>query len=86
MLCSLSCVILGCGLRTKLFSNDRLQVGAYFHSLPQDGKGKNAELWIPTDTKQWLQPPLITPVKLMSIEPLGVQLYVEHPSLSEPMP
>ncbi|XP_057473438.1 DNA polymerase zeta processivity subunit isoform X2 [Actinidia eriantha] len=64
----------------------RWEITAYFHSLPQDSKSKNAELWIPTDTKQWLQPPLITPVKSMSSEPLGVQLYVEHPSLSEPKP
>ncbi|PSR95500.1 DNA polymerase zeta processivity subunit like [Actinidia chinensis var. chinensis] len=72
---------------TKILPRDcRWEITAYFHSLPQDSKSKNAELWIPTDTKQWLQPPLITPVKSMSSEPLGVQLYVEHPSLSEPKP
>ncbi|POO01534.1 HORMA domain containing protein [Trema orientale] len=46
----------------------------------------DAELWIPTDTKQWEQPPLITPIKSMSSEPLCVQLYLEHPSPIEPKP
>ncbi|KAK4594573.1 hypothetical protein RGQ29_018310 [Quercus rubra] len=47
---------------------------------------KDVEQWIPTDTRQWEQPPLLTPIKSMSSEPLCVQLYIEHPSLSEPKP
>ncbi|KAJ7948918.1 DNA polymerase zeta processivity subunit like [Quillaja saponaria] len=71
---------------TKVLPNDcRWEVTAYFQSLPQASTSKNAELWIPTDTKQWQQPPLITPIKSMSSEPLNVQLYLEHPSLSEPI-
>lgn len=54
---------------------------SYFHSLPQFTGSTGAELWIPTDIQQWQQPPLLTPIKSMSSEPLGVQLYVEHPSL-----
>lgn len=72
---------------TKVLPRDcRWEITAYFRSLPQASTSKDAELWIPTDTKQWLQPPLITPVKSMSSEPLGVQLYLEHPSLSELKP
>ncbi|KAF7146454.1 hypothetical protein RHSIM_Rhsim04G0005600 [Rhododendron simsii] len=72
---------------TKVLPRDcRWEITAYFRALPQASTSKDAELWIPTDTKQWLQPPLITPVKSMSSEPLGVQLYLEHPSLSEPKP
>lgn len=62
----------------------RWEITAYFRALPQATTSKDAELWIPTDTSQWQQPPLITPVKSMSSEPLGLQLYLEHPSLSEP--
>ncbi|XP_047163227.1 DNA polymerase zeta processivity subunit isoform X2 [Vigna umbellata] len=61
----------------------RWEITAYFRSLPETGTSKEAELWIPTDTKQWQQPPLITPIKSMSSEPLCLQLYLEHPSLSE---
>ncbi|KAK3224711.1 hypothetical protein Dsin_004573 [Dipteronia sinensis] len=64
----------------------RWEITAYFCSLPQLSTGKNADLWIPTDTKQWQQPPLITPIKSMSSDPLCVQLYLEHPSLSEAKP
>ncbi|KAI9174922.1 hypothetical protein LWI28_024627 [Acer negundo] len=64
----------------------RWEITAYFRSLPQISTGKNADLWIPTDTKQWQQPPLITPIKSMSSDPLCVQLYLEHPSLSEAKP
>lgn len=72
---------------TKVLPRDcRWEITAYFRSLPQASTSKDAELWIPTDTKQWLQPPLITPVKSMSSEPLGVQLYMEHPSVSELKP
>ncbi|ONI12061.1 hypothetical protein PRUPE_4G141800 [Prunus persica] len=52
--------------------------------FPRASTSKDAELWIPTDTQQWQQPPLITPLKSMSSEPLSVQLYLEHPGLSEP--
>ncbi|KAI8011428.1 DNA polymerase zeta processivity subunit [Camellia lanceoleosa] len=70
---------------TKVLPRDcRWEITVYFRSLPQSSTSKDAELWIPTDTKQWLQPPLITPVKSMSSEPICVQLYLEHPSLSEP--
>ncbi|XP_077253369.1 DNA-binding HORMA family protein [Tasmannia lanceolata] len=62
----------------------RWEITSYFRSLPKD-KSKEAQLWIPTDTKQWQQPPMITPIKSMSSEPLCVQLYLEHPSPSEPM-
>ncbi|KAM7506611.1 hypothetical protein LguiA_017064 [Lonicera macranthoides] len=63
----------------------RWEITAYFRSLPQaSSTSKEAELWIPTDTNQWQQPPLITPIKSMNSEPLCVQLYLEHPSLSEP--
>ncbi|XP_060179246.1 DNA polymerase zeta processivity subunit isoform X3 [Lycium barbarum] len=60
------------------------EITAYFRSLPQSSTSKDAEMWVPTDTRQWQQAPLITPIKSMSSEPLGVQLYLEHPSLSEP--
>ncbi|XP_004294140.1 PREDICTED: DNA polymerase zeta processivity subunit isoform X1 [Fragaria vesca subsp. vesca] len=66
--------------------NCRWEITAYFRSLPQESSSKNEELWIPTDTKQWQQPPLITPIKSMSSQPLSVQLYLEHPSVSEPKP
>lgn len=62
----------------------RWEITAYFRDLPQVSTSKDAEMWIPTDTEQWQQPPLITPVKSMNSEPLGVQLYVEQASLSEP--
>ncbi|CAI9106400.1 OLC1v1005552C7 [Oldenlandia corymbosa var. corymbosa] len=62
----------------------RWEITSYFRALPETGKSKDAEMWIPTETKQWQQPPLITPIKSMNSEPLGVQLYLEHPSLSKP--
>ncbi|WOL04380.1 DNA polymerase zeta processivity subunit [Canna indica] len=58
------------------------EITAYFRNLP--GSNKEAQLWIPTDTKQWLQQPDITPIKSMSSEPLKLQLYLEHPNPSEP--
>ncbi|KAK3123945.1 hypothetical protein QOZ80_8AG0638370 [Eleusine coracana subsp. coracana] len=58
------------------------EITAYFRSLPE-GEG-DAQLWIPTDTKLWMQPPQITPVKSVSCEPLKMQLYLEHPSPTEP--
>lgn len=66
--------------------NCRWEITAYFRSLPQTSTIKDAEMWIPTDTKQWQQLPVITPIRSMSTEPLGLQLYLEHPSLSEPKP
>ncbi|KAL3503729.1 hypothetical protein ACH5RR_038178 [Cinchona calisaya] len=72
---------------TKLLPRGcRWEITAYFRALPETSTSKDAEMWIPTDTKQWQQPPLITPIKSMNSEPLGVQLYLEHPSLSEPKP
>lgn len=62
----------------------RWEITAYFRALPQISTSREAEMWIPTDTKQWQQLPLITPVKSMNCEPLGVQLYLEQPNLSEP--
>ncbi|KAJ0765577.1 putative HORMA domain-containing protein [Helianthus annuus] len=59
----------------------RWEITAYFCSLPSDNKDR----WIPTHTIQWQQPPLITPIKSMNTEPLSVQLYLEHPSLLEPV-
>nr|XP_010908765.1 DNA polymerase zeta processivity subunit [Elaeis guineensis] len=64
-------------------SGSSWEITAYFRALAQDDS-KEARLWIPTDTKQWLQPPHITPIKSMSSEPLKVHLYLEHPSPSEP--
>ncbi|CAL0310247.1 unnamed protein product [Lupinus luteus] len=72
-------------LTKELPPDCRWEITAYFRSLPETGSSKEADLWIPTDTKQWHQPPLITPIKSMSIEPLCLQLYLEHPSLSESM-
>ncbi|CAL9016655.1 unnamed protein product [Prunus brigantina] len=61
---------------TRVLPQDcRREITAYFRSLPQACTSKDAELWIPTDTQQWQQPPLITPIKSMSGEPLSVQLY-----------
>ena len=70
------------------FSFDRLQVGdnCLLSILPKASANKDVEQWITTDTRQWEQPPLLTPIKSMSSDPLCVQLYIEHPSLSEPKP
>ncbi|XP_048324229.2 DNA polymerase zeta processivity subunit [Ziziphus jujuba] len=70
---------------TRALSHDcRWEITAYFRSLPDAGMSKDAGLWIPTDTKQWQQPPFITPIKSMSSEPLSVQLYLEHATSDEP--
>lgn len=70
---------------TKTLPTDcKWEITAYFQTLPSSGTSKDAELWIPTDTKQWQQPPIITPIKSMHSQPLSLQLYLEHPSLSEP--
>ncbi|KAI6688887.1 hypothetical protein NL676_025715 [Syzygium grande] len=70
-------------LTSALSQDCRWEIVAYFQMLPQANMGSTAALWIPTDTKQWQQPPLISPIKSMSSEPLNVQLYLEHPSLSK---
>lgn len=66
--------------------NSRWEITGYFRALPEVSTSRDAELWIPTDTKQWQQASLITPIKSMSSEPLCVHLYLEHPSLSEQQP
>lgn len=72
---------------TKVLPRDcRWEITAYFRSLPQASTSKDADLWVPTDTRQWQQPPLLTPIKSMSSEPLCLQLYLEHPSSCEPKP
>lgn len=72
-------------LTKKLPPDCRWEITAYFKSIPETGTSKEADLWIPADTKQWQQPPLITPIKSMSREPLNLQLYMEHPCFSESM-
>ncbi|CAH1452184.1 unnamed protein product [Lactuca virosa] len=52
----------------------RWEITAYFCSLPEVG------VWISSNTQQWKQSPVITPIKSMNIQPLSVQLYLEHPS------
>ncbi|XP_059461553.1 DNA polymerase zeta processivity subunit [Corylus avellana] len=72
---------------TRVLPHDcRWEITAYFRSLPQASTSKDAELWIPSDTRLWQQPPLLTPIKSMNSEPLCVQLYLEHPSSCEPKP
>ncbi|KAL8557041.1 hypothetical protein ACS0TY_004492 [Phlomoides rotata] len=60
--------------------NCRWEITAYFHSLPQSSTSKDTEMWIPSDAKQWQQPPVIIPIKSMISKPLGLQLYTEHPT------
>ncbi|KAG0524306.1 hypothetical protein BDA96_07G199600 [Sorghum bicolor] len=64
-------------------SDGNWEITAYFRSLPGDDD-REAQLWIPTDTKLWMQPPQITPIKSVSCDPLKMQLYLEHPSITEP--
>ncbi|KAK4594560.1 hypothetical protein RGQ29_018301 [Quercus rubra] len=72
---------------TKVLPRDyRWEITAYFRSLPKASANKDVEQWIPTDTRQWEQPPLLIPIKSMSSKPLCVHLYIEHPSLSKPKP
>ncbi|ONK72120.1 uncharacterized protein A4U43_C04F15950 [Asparagus officinalis] len=71
-------------LTKALPSGGSWEITAYFRELPQASSSKEPQLWIPTDTKQWMQPPHITPIKSMTSEPLKVQLYLEHPSPTEP--
>lgn len=74
-------------LTKPLPSDSSWEIAAYFRSLPADGvKDKEedgAQLWIPTDTKTWMQPPQITPIKSMGCDPLKMQLYLEQPSPAE---
>ncbi|MED6152412.1 DNA polymerase zeta processivity subunit [Stylosanthes scabra] len=78
----LSKLLVSESLTKKLTPDCRWEITGYFQSLPETGASKEANLWIPTDTKQWEQPPLITPIRSMSSDPLFLQLYIEHPSLS----
>ncbi|XP_057804655.1 DNA polymerase zeta processivity subunit isoform X2 [Salvia miltiorrhiza] len=64
--------------------NCRWEIMAYFRALPQASTSKDAEMWIPSDAKQWQQPAVITPIKSMSSEPLRVQVYAEDPNPSAP--
>ncbi|KAH9291827.1 hypothetical protein KI387_042983, partial [Taxus chinensis] len=41
------------------------EIVGYFKQLPGNSSDRG-QFWIPTDTKHWQQPPLITPVKSMS--------------------
>ncbi|KAL2937783.1 DNA polymerase zeta processivity subunit [Bienertia sinuspersici] len=70
-------------LARVLPKDSRWEITAYFRSEAQIGTSIDVNLWIPTDTKQWQQASLITPIKSMSSDPLGLQLYLEHPTLSE---
>ncbi|XP_047070878.1 DNA polymerase zeta processivity subunit-like [Lolium rigidum] len=73
-------------LTKPLPSDSSWEIAAYFRSLPADGikdKEEDAQMWIPTDTKMWMQPPHITPIKSMGCDPLKMQLYLEQPSPAE---
>ncbi|XP_057724301.1 DNA polymerase zeta processivity subunit isoform X1 [Arachis stenosperma] len=70
-------------LTKKLPPDCRWEITGNFQLLPETGTSKEANFWIPTDTKQWEQPPFITPIRSMSSDPLCLQFYIEHPSLSE---
>lgn len=63
----------------SLLTDCRWEITAYFRILPEGSTSKNAETWVPSDAKQWQQPPVITPIKSMSSEPLGLQVYAEDP-------
>nr|XP_043636092.1 DNA polymerase zeta processivity subunit [Erigeron canadensis]XP_043636093.1 DNA polymerase zeta processivity subunit [Erigeron canadensis] len=65
--------------KTVVSQDLRWEITAYFSSPP----GDNVDMWVPTHIKQWKQPPIITPIKSMNIEPLSVQLYIEHPTVLE---
>lgn len=56
-------------------SDWRWEITGYFCSLPEAEVGA----WISSNTYQWKQPPVITPIKSMNIQPLSLQLYLEHP-------
>ncbi|KAL8226420.1 hypothetical protein R6Q57_016252 [Mikania cordata] len=67
---------------SKTSSQDcRWEITAYFCSLPSD----YGDWWIRTQALQWQQPLLITPIKSINTDAMSLQLYVEHPSLLEPM-
>ncbi|XP_071693986.1 DNA polymerase zeta processivity subunit isoform X1 [Rutidosis leptorrhynchoides] len=65
--------------KSTISQDSRWEVTAYFRSIPNE----NADKWKRTQTLMWQQLPLITPVKSLNIDPMSVQLYVEHPSLLE---
>ncbi|KAJ3678692.1 hypothetical protein LUZ60_002495 [Juncus effusus] len=68
-----------------LSSGTNWEITAYFREIPcKENNGEVINAWIPTDTKQWMQPSEITPVKSMNYDPLKVQLFIEHPSPTEP--
>ncbi|KAL6900704.1 hypothetical protein ACP4OV_005380 [Aristida adscensionis] len=67
----------------SLPSDGSWEITAYFRTLPDDAN-REAQLWVPTDTKPWMQPPQITPIKSVSCDPLKMQLYLEHPNSTEP--
>ncbi|KAG8048109.1 hypothetical protein GUJ93_ZPchr0008g13043 [Zizania palustris] len=69
-------------LTRPLPSDSSWEITAYFRSLPPDDE-KGAQLWIPTDTKMWMQPPQIIPIKSMICDPVKMQLYLEQPSPKE---
>lgn len=64
----------------------RWEITTYFRSVPEAITNNATDLWVQSDTKQWVQPPIITPLKSMNSEPMSLQLYLEHPSLSVPNP
>ncbi|GMG99331.1 hypothetical protein Nepgr_001171 [Nepenthes gracilis] len=69
---------------TKVLPSDcRWEITAYFHASSDANMSNNLGSWIPSRTEQWQRPALITPIKSMRSEPLGLQLYLEHPSESD---
>lgn len=68
--------------KADVFRDWKWEITACFCSLPESG------MWISSNTQQWQQPPLITPIKSINTHPFSVQLYLEHPSpsLLEPKP
>ncbi|GJV68584.1 elongation factor 2 [Tanacetum coccineum] len=58
---------------SKTISKDwKWEIMSYFRSIPSTNE--DADMWVGTRTQQWQQPPLITPIKSMNIDPLSVQL------------
>ncbi|GAB2222835.1 hypothetical protein Droror1_Dr00016963 [Drosera rotundifolia] len=69
---------------TKVLPSDcKWEIAAYFNALPDTDATKETQFWKPTQTKQWCQPSLITPIKSMSSESVALQLYVEHQTETE---
>ncbi|MED6108027.1 DNA polymerase zeta processivity subunit, variant 2 [Stylosanthes scabra] len=64
----LSKLLVSESLTKKLTPDCRWEITCFFRSLPETGASKEANLWIPTeDTKQWEQPPLITPISFFFV-------------------